>query len=365
MPSRSSRTRQLGTALVVSIMIGACSGETASTTTATSPGTTSATAPTSTTSLATSTTTSTAGETVTVLLAPFSEMGPGWTEQVFPYGEGEEFLGTSPGGDDGSIEWGPEYGTQTPDGTWWFLDAANLRIAHFAGNGTYIDQVVMPEDLLVDGQYFQYQMPQAFDDGSIAAGGFRSENTTALLRVVDGEASGATFDGAVPWVTTDGQLLYGLAEDGAPRRLDPANPVIEPVDWLIARDGSRYRISVNEDEVVVELPDAATPLTRILQMRYSEDPEVAARAGIEVETGADGTIFIIMYGVPESDETLEIGSYLSIAPDGMVSEAQPITSPFSMADPGSPSHLGVTPGTSTPWIMVVDEDGVHIFTLTG
>jgi hypothetical protein len=99
-------------------------------------------------------------------------------------------------------------------------------------------------------------------------------------------------------------------------------------------------------------------------MRYSEDPGVAARAGLEVETGIDGTIFIIMYGAPISDETLEIGSYLSIGPDGIVREAQPITNPFSISDPGSPSHLGVTPGTSTPWMMVVGEDGVHVFTKT-
>ncbi len=338
----------LEAAVIVFLMIGACSGETTAT------------------SVATSSTMPASEETVTVLLAPFSEMGPGWTEQVFPYGEGEEFLGTSPGGDDGSIDLGPEYGTQTPDATWWFLDAASLRIAHFDGAATYIDQVVVPDDLLVDGQFFQYQMPQALDDGSLAAGGFPSETTMALLRIVDGEASGTTFDGAVPWVTTDGQLLYGLSiEDGAPRRLDPANPVIEPVDWLVARDGSRYLVTVDEDEVVVELLDATTPLTRTLQMRFSEDPEVAARAGIEVETGVDGTIFILMYGAPVSDETLGIGSFVTIGPDGTVSEAQPITSPFSMSDPGSPSHLGVTPGTSTPWIMVVDEDGVHVFTLTG
>lgn len=299
-----------------------------------------------------------------MLLSPFSEMEPGWTELVFPYGEGEELLGTSPGGE--GLLLGPEYGTQTPDGTWWFLDAANLRIAHFAGDGTFLDAVAVPEDLLVDGQYFQYQMPQALDDGSIAVAGFRSETSMALLRIVDGEASGADFDAVVPWVTTDGEYLYGLdLENAAPHRLDAADPVAEPVDWLLARDGSRYLVTVDEDEVLVELPDAATPTTRTLQLRFSEDPAVAARAGIEVETGDDGTIFLLLYGAPMSDETLDIGSYLTIDPDGVVSEAEQITSLFSMSDPGSPAHLGVTPGTSTPWIMVVDEDGIHIFTLTG
>ena len=301
-----------------------------------------------------------AEQTATVLLAPFSDMGPEWTEQIFPYGEGEEFLGTSPGGD--NLMLGPEYGTQTPDGTWWFLDAANLRVAHFAADGSYLDQVIMPEDVLVDGLYFQYQMPQGLDDGSVAASGFPSEDTMSLLRIADGQATGTTFGGAIPWVTTDGRLLFGFDID-APHSLDPDQPQPEPVQWFLTRDGSQYMVTLNDDEMLVELPDAG--LTRTLLLRYSEDPEVVAHGGVEVETGADGTIFIMIYGAPESDETLGIGGFVSVGPDGTVSQTEPIAEPFSPSDPGSPSHLGVTPGTSTPWIMVVGEDGVHVFTRTG
>jgi hypothetical protein len=256
--------------------------------------------------------------------------------------------------------WGPEYGTQTPDGTWWFLDAANLRIAHFAEDGSYLDQVVLPEDLLVDGQYFQYQMPQALDDGSVAAAGFRSENTMALLRISDGTALGATFEGEVPWVTTDGTHLYGLGFDGAAYRLDPTNPVTEPVDWLLARDGSRYLASVAGDEVRIELPDAG--VTRTLQMRFSEDPGVPVMGGIEVEGAADGTLHVLFYGAPASDETLGVGGFLSIAPNGEVSEVEPTTDPSSPSDPGSPARLGVGQQDSNPWLMVIGVDGVHVFT---
>ena len=329
-------------------------------TTAADP-TTTASNPASTTTAVAPSTSAAAEQTVPVLLAPFSEMGPGWTEQIFPYGEGEESLGTSPGGD--GLMLGPEYGTQTPDGSWWFLDAASLRIAHFAADGSYLDQVVMPEDLLVDGQYFQYQSPQGLDDGSVTAGGFPTENAMSLLRIANGQATGATFEGAVPLVTTDGELLYGLANDGAPQALDPAQPILDPVDWLRARDGSPFMVTVNDDEIVIELPDAG--LTRTLQMRYSEDPEVVAHGGIEVETGIDGTIFIMIYGAPESDESLGIGGFVSVGQDGTVRQTEPIVEPFSPSDPGSPSHLGVTPGTSTPWIMVVGEDGVHVFSRAG
>ena len=202
------------------------------------------------------------------------------------------------------------------------------------------------------------------DDGSIAAGGFRSEDMMSLLRIAEGQATGTTFEGTIPWVTTDGSLLYGFdGDDGAPHSLDPGEPVPAAVQWFLARDDSPYMVTLNDGEMIVEIPDSG--LTRTLQMRYSEDPEVVAHGGIEVETGIDGTIFIMMYGAPESDEALGIGGFVSVAPDGAVSQAEPIFEPFSPSDPGSPSHLGVTPGTSTPWIMLVGEDGVRVFTRAG
>jgi len=286
-------------------------------------------------------------------------MGGGWSELFLPYGDGEDQLGTSPGGD--GLMLGPEYGTQTPDGNFWIMDAAKQRAAVFSADGTYLEQVDFPEEVLVDGQYFQYQMPQALDDGSIAVGGFRGEDTSALLRIVDGTVTSTTFEGAIPWVTTDGVGLYGLSsEDVRPYRLDPDNPPGVETDWLLTRSQTRYGIVVEGDEIVVALPDLG--LTRTLQLRFSEDPEVIAHAGIEVETGVDGTIFLLLYGAPESDESLGIGGFLGISPEGVVSELEPIRDPFSPSDPGSPAHLGVTPGTSNPWLMMVDEDGVRIYT---
>jgi hypothetical protein len=224
----------------------------------------------------------------------------------------------------------------------------------------------MPEGLLVDGIYFQYQLPQALDDGSIVAIGWRAGETTSLLRIENGEASAVAFDGALAWVTTDGAYLYGHDVEGnAAYRLDPNDPTGESVDWFGARDGSRYMVSLNEDEILVELPDAAVPLTRTLQMRFSEDPEVIARGAIEVETGADGTLFILMYGAPMTDDPLDIGGLVTISPDGVVSEVAQVTNLTSSSDTGSPARLGVTPGTSTPWLMVVGEDGVHVFTSSG
>jgi hypothetical protein len=301
-----------------------------------------------------------AEQTVEVLLAPFGELADSWSELLLPYGEAEDELGTSPGGE--GLALGPEYGTQTPDENFWILDVAKQRAAVFDSAGQYLEAVPFPEEVLVDDQYFQYQMPQALDDGSIAAGGLRGLDSVALLRIVEGNVSSTTFEGAISWATTDGTFLYGLSfEDGATYQLDPNEPPGVPVDWLMTRAGTRFSVTVQNDEIVVHLPDAVIPMTRTLQLRFSEDPEVIAHAGIEVETGIDGTIFMLLYGSPESDEMLGIGGFLSISSQGVVSEVESIRSPFSLSDPGSPAHLGVTPGTSDPWLMMVDEDGVRIY----
>jgi hypothetical protein len=292
-------------------------------------------------------------------------MGPEWTELFLEYGEDEQHLGTSIGGE-GNVMWGPEYGTQLADGTWWFFDAASLRLAQFAGNGSYMGQVPMPEDLLTSGIYFQYQMPIALDNGWVIGFGFRGENDTSILRLIDGGLSQVGVEGVIAWVTTDGAYLYGLSfEDNAPHRLDPDTGIVEPIEWLVARDGSRYRVTIDQGvhEVLVEMPDSG--ITRTLQLRYSEDPTVGAFSSIEVETGADGTLFIYFTGAPETDESFGIGGFLSIAPGGAVSAVEPISDPFSLSDPGSGGRLGVRPGTSTPWIMNIGEDGVHIYTRDG
>jgi hypothetical protein len=356
-------------ALVAVAGLLACSPGTAATTT-TSPGTTttamvtttSATVPTTTTTVAPTTTVPPAEQTVQVLLQPFSQLGPEWSEILLPYGEAEDQLGTAPGGD--GLMLGPEYGTQTPDGKWWMLDAAKQRAAVYEADATFDQGIPFPEEVLVDGQYFQFQMPQALDDGSIAATGFRSESASALLRIVDDEMTSTDFPGTVAWVTTDGTYLYGLSfEDGQPYRLDPQSPTAEPREVLTTRAGTSYTAVLQDGEVLIGLPDLG--ITRTLQLRYSEDPEVAVFGGIEVDSGADGTLFVLIYGAPESEESLGVGGFLSISPHGVVGEVEPIRDPFSPADPGTPAHLGVTPLTATPWLMMIDEDGARIYTRAG
>ena len=174
--------RRLAVAAALLASMTACSPGTAATTTTPLATTTTEAATTSTTAAPTTTTVAPttsvpADQTVQVLLQPFSALGAEWTELFLPYGDGEEDLGTSPGGE--GLMLGPEYGTQTPDEHWWILDAAKTRAAVYDVDGNFVEGVPFPEEVLVDGQYFQYQMPQGLDDGSIAAGGIPRTRTTA------------------------------------------------------------------------------------------------------------------------------------------------------------------------------------------
>jgi hypothetical protein len=360
----------LGSLVAVGLIVASCSpSEPAATTipsaspsTTRSPTTT--TLPATTTLIAATTTSEAQDNTVTVLLYPTGEMGPGWTEHVFPYGDTEDTLGTAPGGEDGGLMLGPEYGVQMADGTWWFMDAAKMRFAQFAEDASYQGQVAFPAEILSQGIYFQYQMPQAMDDGSIVASGFRGEAGSSLLRFADGEFAAKDIDASVPWATTDGDLLYGLsAADGTPHSLHPAADLPVEVGWFLARDGSRFMVTVEGSEVTLELPDAG--VTKILQLRFADDPDVEAMAGIEVETTVDGSIHLLAYGAPASNESLEIGAIVTISPEGRIGDSEPIVSPFSASDPGSPAHLGVRPGSDTVWFMVVGVDGVHVHTRVG
>lgn len=112
--------------VVAAVTVVACGGGDTTAPSTTVPSATSTTTTTTTTLPPTTTTTTPVTTTTTVpvpegvlLLPSASEFGPAWHEAfVIPYGPAEEELGTAPGGDGGSLDLGPEYGAQAPDGTW-------------------------------------------------------------------------------------------------------------------------------------------------------------------------------------------------------------------------------------------------------
>jgi hypothetical protein len=352
--------RRLLVALV--LVIAACdSGGSAPATTApaTTTATTTTTSPTTTT-VGTTTTTAVVG--VDVLALPVAgEMGPEWIEEIFiPYGDTEQTLGTSPGGEGGTMDLGPEFGAQAPDGTWWFLDAAKGRLARYDSDGTYRDALTIPEDVLVNGVYFQFQLPRVLADGTLVAFGLRV-TTTDVLRATNAGIDQVTVDALVVPKGDDGTLAYGFDDTGAIGAVDPVAGTVAPADWFVTQTGARYRFELTDAGLRIELPDAPVPVDRVVPIVTAADPTVNAFGGLEVATTADGRIHLLVVGASEADETTQLAGYTTILPDGTVTPILPLRNPYTLSDPGSPGHLGAAFGASEPWLMFIDTDGVRIY----
>lgn len=342
--------------LTVALLLAACGGGTADITTV--PITTSTTEPTTTFAA----TTTTAWVEVDVIALPVAgdAMGSGWMEELFlPYGPDEEQLGTAPGGDGGTLDLGPEYGAQAPDGTWWILDAAKSRLARFTADGAFLGAITLPESVLVGGVYFQFQLPRVMADGTLVAFGFRPEGTAVLRATAAGAVDQIVIPGTLFPRVDDGTLAYGFDDSDARLAIDPISGGATPTEWFVTQAGNRFDLTLSGDGLRIVLPDAG--IDRVLPIVSAADPTVPAFGSVEVTTTADGIIHVVMLGASEADETTQLGGYFIILPDGGVGAVSPIRNPFSASDPGSPAHLGAAFGAEQPWFMVVDTDGVHIY----
>jgi hypothetical protein len=294
-----------------------------------------------------------------VLPVAAETMPASWTEVfLIPYGETPDSLGTSLAGDGEGFQLGPDYGAQSPDGSWWFLDGAKQRMAHFGEDGAFIDAVEVPVDLLVDGLYFQFQLPRVLDDGTLVANRL-GVDTTTILRLSEGDFETTVLNRQFVPRTDDGATLYGFdLETSTTLEVDPTSGDATETEWFHTRSGSRFRITASPGTLTVSLPDVSVEHTLMF-----EAGEVGGSAflSLEVAAGEDGSLHLFILGFPELDESLQLAGYLTIGADGTLGSLEPLRNPFTPSDPGSPAHLGVRPGSSTPWLMFIDEDGVRVF----
>lgn len=296
-----------------------------------------------------------------LLLPSASEFGPDWSEILFvPYGEEDAELGTAPGGDMGGLDLGPDYGAQAPDGSWWFLDVAKLRLAHYAENGNYLGAVAMKPEQLAQGQYFQFQLPHVLADGTLVAQRLGAATTLLLLQDSETKLVSVSTDFGLRY--DDGTSLYGFSDEGRVlTKVDPYTGDSEAVDWFQTRAGTRFRLELRGDQLNMELPDVPGLPLSSWRLAYAGDPTVPAFGLLEVASAEDGTLFLYILGGTDTRVGGQLAGFLSISPDGVASSVEPTRNPFTTSDPGSPAHLGTRPGSDTPWIMIIDTDGVRVY----
>jgi len=299
-----------------------------------------------------------------VLDAP-SALPATWTLLfTLPYGDTPDRLGTSLGGDggegDGSgegIQWGPSYGTQLPDGTWWFLDAARLRLAHFGETGDYLGEVPLPAEHLAQGQYFQYQGPLALADGTLVLQG-TSIDSRALLRLSpSGALARVPLAGDAFALTTDGTALSGFDANGAPARIDPATGAVSPASAFVGQGGAEFSVEVATGSLRVTRPglDVTWPVTS------ASRPDAVVHPRVEAAMGSDGVLTILVMAFVEVGDAVEDAVGVVRVDAAGRGTVEPVRATTSDSDPGDGSHLGVRLGDDRPWLMFIDTDGVRVF----
>ncbi len=284
-------------------------------------------------------------------------MPGGWGPPiVLPYGPAESQLGTSPGGE--GLEWGPDYGAVAPDGTWWILDSAKVRFAHFDASGRYLGQVVIPARYLVQGQYVQWQHPIALADGSIVTSRFAGDDTTALLRLHNGAFSQVTTNRLVIVEGDDGTLLYGFGPNNELLSVAPTTGAVTAVSAFRSRAGVRYRLSLQDETLRLVLPDQGIDHSWPVVAAETGGPAAGA---ISLATTADRRMHLIVDGAALADERTGRSGYGAVAEDGTLTPTEPTRDPWSPSDGGTGSRIVARPGGTQTWFVTIDTDAVRLY----
>lgn len=291
-----------------------------------------------------------------------SALSSSWSRvSAIGYGTATAKLGTSLGGDGAGIQIGPSYGTQVPDKTWWYLDVAKSRLAHYSAVGTYLGQVKVPKKYLAQGKYLQYQTPLALKNGSIALIGTTIGAAKLLVMSKAHHFTSVKLKRWVSFHSTDGTYLYGFNTGDQSVRVDPRTGKITKVSWMRGQGGRRFNLSVGDGFLKVTRPGVNLKL----KLGSADYPGKTVHPQLEATMGEDGRLWVLISGFVEvsAADAKDVAGLISISPSGTVSGVQPVRSLTSDADPADGLHLGIRAGSSKPWLMFIDTDAARVYRL--
>lgn len=292
-----------------------------------------------------------------IVLSEPSALGASWSELfALPYGDAPEQLGTSPGGE--GLEWGPSYGTQVPDGSWWFLDTAHVRLAHYSETGGYLGEVPIPEQYLAGGEYVQWVTPLALGDGTVVLQSTSPDQPGMLLLTPEGSFSQVSLPRFVGVKVTDGTTLYGFDQEAGIVGVDPRNGTLTPTDAFAGQAITGFTLTVSPGHIELIRPGVGLGLPVTMAGRESSTVHLS----LEAADGADGVLNLLVSGIVEDSpgELVDAVGFVRVdaAGRGIVEAVGPLSSP---ADPADGLRLGVRLGDHRPWLMVIDTDAVRVY----
>ncbi len=290
-----------------------------------------------------------------------TSLGNKWKRVVkVAYGSSAPKLGTSLGGDGQGIKFGPSYGTQTPDKTWWIADAAKKRLAHYSSTGKYLGQVKLPKKYLHSG-YFQWQFPFALSNGSVVLSSTTIDSPALLRMSRTGAFTKVKMRQTVAVLFTDGKYLYGFNEKNKKVRVDPNTGKIIAVTWFQGQGGHKFQISARKNYLTVKRPG----VTLKIKLVSAEYPKRDVHPGVQAVMGKDGKLWILVNGAVElpNFETANATGLFSITKGGKISPVLNVRRLSGGADPGDGQNLGIRHGSKLPWLMFIDTTALRVYRL--
>lgn len=275
------------------------------------------------------------------------------------YGSARAKLGTSPGGDGSGLNWGPSYGTQVPNGTWWYADSAKKRLAHYSAKGHYLGQVKLPARYLKQGTYFQWQNPQPLADGTVVLTSTTIGAPGLLLLSPNGKLKRVRLSRFVAVAISDGSRLYGFDENRNKVRVMPRTGAIKKVARFVGQGGRSFTVSINPGYLRIVRPG----VNLRVNLNAAGLPGLTVHPSIQVAMGASGKLWILVNGLVEasSNDLRTVVGLFNVNSSGRLSAVSALRDPSSPADPGDGHSLGIRHGGSRPWLMFIDEAAVRVF----
>jgi hypothetical protein len=278
--------------------------------------------------------------------------GEGWSLLVeLPYGPAEHELGVADTHGGQTAPWGPEYLAPDAESTLWVLDVEKRRVARFSADGDFLDAVEIP------GEDVGVQMPFVLDDVFWASG--------QSPLIIDRDGATRVAPPASPSTEYVG---FGYSDgtstfDGQGRVLVPTRPPdIGSTARLRTPAGTAFEARLRQQDrsvIDIGLPDPGLELSVRFVAEQTGEP-----VGVVFEVTADSAdqISFLVYGTtPSRPDTQLVGYFEVDARTGDVARIGPMRDPSSQADPGSPAHLRVVPGSTTLLLTFVDADAMRVY----
>ena len=168
------------------------------------------------------------------------------------------------------------------------------------------------------------------------------------------------MDGSFSPAYDDGVHLYGFADRGRPVVVDPVDGSMRPTSDFRTPSGTPFSVAVG-GRLKLDLPEAGVSKA----LPISTASGAAAHVGVAAACGRRRHPPPVPDGIGEDDESLQLVGATLVSPSGEVAAVEALPNPLNESDPGSPAQLVMAPGSSTPMLVYVLPDGVHVYERTG